>query len=68
MTRTDHLGREHKAGTASLSIEPFELSRLRGGCTVVVWVLNAVLVLGTRFEGANYADKSMVFVGAEGWI
>ncbi len=48
---------EYMAGTASLSIEPFELSRLRGGSTAVVWILNVILVLCTRFEGANYADK-----------
>ena len=45
----DHLERGYKAGAASLSIEPFELGRLRGGGTLVVWILNGVLVLCVLF-------------------
>ena len=53
VTRANPLGREHKAGTASLSIESFELSRLRDGSTLVVWILNEVLVLGAQFQEAS---------------
>jgi len=52
VTRANPLGREHKAGTASLSIESFELSRLRDGSTVVVWILNEVLVLKIQYGEA----------------
>jgi hypothetical protein len=53
VTRANLLGREHKAGTASLSIESFELSRLRDGSTLVVWILNEVLVLKIQYREAS---------------
>jgi hypothetical protein len=53
VTRANPLGREHKAGTASLSIESFELSRLRDGSTLVVWILNEVLVLKIQYREAS---------------
>jgi hypothetical protein len=49
----DHLERWHKAGAVSLSIEPFELGRLRGGGTLVVWILNGVLVLCVRVRDGS---------------
>jgi hypothetical protein len=49
----DPLQRKHNACTASLSIEPFELGHLRGGGTLVVWILNAVLVLDVQYGEAS---------------
>ena len=64
----DHLARGHEAGAASLSIEPFELSRLRGGGTLVVWILNGVLVLCVQLYEGSKTARRMTIQQSEGSI
>jgi hypothetical protein len=57
VTRGDTSDVEHKTDIASLSIEAFELSRLCGGGTLVVWILNGVLVLEVQFGEGSYTAR-----------
>jgi hypothetical protein len=50
VTRTDPVGREHKAR---------ELGRVRDGCTRVVWILNAVLVLKIQHREEVIAGRRL---------